>query len=313
MLLALLSLLAASLLLLPAGVAGAPPFGSADDLPPHPRLRVNDCHLAAINRTIQTDPTAKAYFEGLVVYGEMLLYAPLVNTTRFAMTQARTTLAREYNLGLLWRLTGDDRFAARAAQELLHVATNCTTWDPAGLVLAETVHAVAIGFDWLYHYLSPAQRQTIVAGVTRLGFDEALAKYPHAFWANCTFNWGMVTNGGLAIGALAFLGEPVAAANASAVLSKALAGLRLPFRSFAPHGAWHEGSMYWGYTSEYAVATTEALRGVYGSDHGLSAASGFNETALFRLHMNGPSQNSFDFGDSNGYVYNEGSDPSLFM
>ena len=29
--------------------------------------------------------------------------------------------------------------------------------------------------------------------------------------------------------------------------------------------------------------------------------------------MNGPSQNSFDFGDSNGYVYNEGSDPSLFM
>lgn len=229
------------------------------------------------------------------------------------MTQARTTLTREYNLGLLWRLTGDDRFAARAVRELLHAATDCTTWDPAGLILGEMVHAVAIGYDWLYHYLSPAQRQTIVAGVARLGFDEAVAQYPHAFWANCTFNWGVVTNGGLAIGALAFLDEPIAATNASIVLSKALVGVSQPFRSFAPHGAWHEGSMYWGYTSEYALATTEVLRGVYGSDHGLSAAPGFNETALFRLHMNGPSQNSFDFGDSNGYVYNEGSDPSLFM
>ena len=51
--------------------------------------------------------------------------------------------------------------------------------------------------------------------------------------------------------------------------------------------------MYWQYVAEYAVATTEALRGVYGHDHGLSGAPGFNETALFRLYMNGPSQASF--------------------
>jgi hypothetical protein len=310
----LLALLATSLLPAVAGSA-FPPFGSSENLPPHPRLRVNDSHLAAINRTIRTDPTAKAYFEGLVVYGEALLTAPLVNVlSPNGLTLARTLLTREYNLGLLWRLTGDERFAARATQELLYVVTNCTTWDPAGLSLGEMVHSVGVGYDWLYHYLSAEQRQIIVAGVARLGFNEAVTQYSkHAFWANCTFNWGVVTNGGLAIGALAFLDEPVAAANASAVLTKALVGLRLPFHSFAPHGAWHEGSMYWGYTSEYALASTESLRGVYRNDHGLSTAPGFNETALFRLHMNGPSQNSFDFGDSNGYVYNEGSDPSLFM
>lgn len=48
-----------------------------------------------------------------------------------------TTLTIQYNLGLLWRLTGDKRYAARAAAELLHVTTVCTTWDPYGLVLAE--------------------------------------------------------------------------------------------------------------------------------------------------------------------------------
>ena len=282
-------------------------------LPPHPRLRVNDSQLAALNHTIHTDPTARAYFEGMVAYGEALLEAPNVNCSSNLMTAARATLTREYNLGLLWRLTSDERFAARAAQELLHVSINCPTWDPVGLVLGEMLHAVAIGYDWLYAYLSVAQRQIIVSAVARLGFDEALRAYPHAFWANCTFNWGVVTNGGLAIGSLGFLDEPAAAANASAVLKKAVAGLRRPFGSFAPHGAWHEGSMYWGYTSEYALAATEALRGVFGSDYGLSASLGFNETVLFRLHMNGPSQNSFDFADSDGFLFNEGSDPSLFM
>ena len=151
-------------------------------------------------------------------------------------------------------------------------------------------HAVGLGFDWLYHYLSPAQRQAVVAGVSRMGFDEALAQYAkNAFWANCTFNWGVVVNGGLTVGGLAFADEPAVRDKVKSVLLKAAAGIQCPFSSFAPHGAWHEGSMYWQYVAEYAVATTEALRGVYdGDDHGLSDAPGFNETALFRLHMNGP-------------------------
>ena len=72
-------------------------------------VRDHDSHLAAIRRNIQTDPTAKAYFEGLVVYGETLLAAPSVNCT--GLTSSRWTLSMEYNLGLLWRLTGDKRCA----------------------------------------------------------------------------------------------------------------------------------------------------------------------------------------------------------
>ncbi len=281
--------------------------GGASELPPHPRLRLNDSRLAALNHTIHTDPTAKAYFDGLVTYGEAWLTEPHVDCTAAHMsnTQSRTTLTVQYNLGLLWRLSGDVRFAERAAQELLHVTTNCTTWDPYGLVLAEMTHAVGLGYDWLYSYLSPGQREAIVAGVSRMGFGEALLQYSkNVFWANCTFNWGIVTNGGLTIGGLAFLDEPIAATNASAVLAKAAVGIQCPFGSFAPHGGWHEGSMYWQYVAEYAVATTEALRGIYGDDHGLSDSPGFNETALFRLHMNGPSQSSFDFGDSDGALAN---------
>jgi hypothetical protein len=100
------------------------------------------------------------------------------------------------------------------------------------------------------------------------------------------------------VGGLAFLDEPQLAANVSAVLAKAAVGVQCPFGSFAPHGGWHEGPMYWQYVAEYAQALTSSLRGVYGNDGGLSDVPGFNETALFRIHMNGPSQQPFDFGDS---------------
>jgi hypothetical protein len=62
--------------------------------------------------------------------------------------------------------------------------------------------------------------------------------------------------------------------------------------------------MYWQYVAEYAQAVTESLQGVYGDDYGLAEAPGFNETALFRIYMNGPSQNSFDFGDCDGDITN---------
>ena len=163
----------------PHSAESSPGFTSA--LPPHPRLRVNDAHLAALNQTIHRDATAQAYFRGLVEVGESLLQQPIIDCGKGAdmLGAARTVLNREYSLGLLWRLTGDIRFAQRAVDELLQATTNCSNWDPFGLVLAEMTHAVGIGFDWLHDYLSASQRAMIVDGVTRLGFNEALVQYAH--------------------------------------------------------------------------------------------------------------------------------------
>ena len=108
-------------------------------LPPHPRLRLNDTQLDQLNRTIQSDATAKAYFDGLHDAGSAMLSEPVVVCSGDLLGAARTVLGREYTLGLLWRLTGDNRFAERAVAEMLHVTTNCSTWDPFGLVLAEMV------------------------------------------------------------------------------------------------------------------------------------------------------------------------------
>ena len=133
-----------------------------------------------------------------------------------------------------------------------------------------------------------------MAGVTALGFDEALKDYAKGeFWTNCTFNWtfnwGVVTNRGLIVGALAFLEDT---SNASVVISNAMIGIgihchdwhSLPFQLLRA-GRWKvvvtRGLFIdWQYVAEYAQAVTESLRGVYDYDHGLSESPGFNETGL---------------------------------
>lgn len=309
----------ASILLARAATAVAVPAGCWEPnvtprvyenhaLPPHPRLRLSNAQLASLNHTIASTDIARNYYTNMHARGVQMLSEPLVSCGAHddLLRAARTALGFQYTLGLLYRLSGDARFAKRAAQTLLHVTTNCTTWDPFGLALAEMTHAVGIGYDWLYAYLSAEEKATIVAGVAKLGLAQALHDYEHGeFWMNCTFNWGVVTNGGLTVGALAFVDEAGdVGTNASRVIANAKVGIYCPFTSFAPDGGWHEGFMYWQYVAEYAQAVTEALRGSLGHDYGLSEMHGFNQTGLFRLHMNGPSQEPFDFGDASGGLNN---------
>ena len=162
----------------------------AQGLPPHPRLRLNDSALQRLNATIHADSMAQRLFQSMHDRGVAMLDEPPANCSKGAdmLAASRAVLVKVYTLGMLFRLTHDERFGRRASAELLHVTTSCSTWDPFGLALAEMTHAVGIGYDWLWHFLSRQERATIVAGVTALGFDEALEDYAKGeFWTNCTF------------------------------------------------------------------------------------------------------------------------------
>ena len=111
---------------------GTIPTPQHQPLPPHPRLRLNDAQLQQMNATISSDANARSYFEGMHARGVQMLAEPLVECDS-GNDASRGALQVQYTLGLLWRLTGDDRFAARAVRELVHVTTDCTMWDPFGL------------------------------------------------------------------------------------------------------------------------------------------------------------------------------------
>lgn len=54
---------------------------------------------------------------------------------------------------MLWRLDNNATWAARAIKEMIHVTTDpaCADWNPGHFLdVAEMMHAVAVGWDWLH-------------------------------------------------------------------------------------------------------------------------------------------------------------------
>jgi hypothetical protein len=87
-------------------------------------------------------------------------------------------------LGLVYRMTNDKRFAERIKKTLLN-AVSQKTWEgkellqrtPAwkgGLGTAHNSFYMAIGFDCAYNYLTPSERKQIAEGIVRLGIKPAM-------------------------------------------------------------------------------------------------------------------------------------------
>jgi hypothetical protein len=266
----------------------------------HPRLIVLDPDVQRTKHAISTNPKLKEAFEALKRSGERMLTEPTVEYKLIGprlLAQSRAALNRIYTLAALYRLEGDVKFAERARRELL-AAANLPDWHPAHFLdTAEMCHAVAIGYDWLYHWLSPEDRQTLRKAIVEKGLRPSEPETAsHNWWMKVRHNWNQVCHGGIAIGALAVAeDEPELAAR---IVRRAVAYVPFAMREYGPDGGWAEGPGYWGYATSYTVYFLAALETALGTDFGLSSLPGFRETGMFRLHFVGPTGLTFNYADA---------------
>lgn len=157
--------------------------------PPHPRLRLNATGVARTRAAIGADPRSQQLWADLLVRSEQIMSDPMPSPASLLSSLQNDI----YPLGLRYRLstntTERSRLAKRAAAELVAV-TQLEAWsqktemgDVRFLTIAETMHGVAIGYDWFYHDLSATQRATIEDGLFRCGLGAALTCYSY----NCTW------------------------------------------------------------------------------------------------------------------------------
>ena len=119
---------------------------------------------------------------------------------------SRIALKRIYYLSYAYRMTGDQKYALRAEQEMLAVS-HFTDWNPTHFLdVGEMVMALAIGYDWLYDSLQPDTRRVVREAIIAKGFDAA-KNTRHAWFYTAKNNWNSVCNSGLAYGALALFEE----------------------------------------------------------------------------------------------------------
>jgi hypothetical protein len=294
-----------AMLFMVMGLAPAPACkaeGSLDKLNKmHPRLLFTDNDLPAIRRAVKSEPFAKQQYQELLARGEALLDVPpdkyeIGGPEHTLLAVARDVEDRVITLAALYRITGDQRFATRATQEMLSAASYPNWFPWHFLDTAELTTAIGIGYDWLYNTLSPQDRKTVHDALVTKGIDPWLALNA-AGKAHYLNNWAQVCNGGETIGALAIADEDPA--RAEQVISYARTAMTEIMQLFAPDGGFEEGPGYWTYATIYNVLYINSLETALGTDFGASDSPGFSLTPEYRIQATGPTNLFANFGDAN--------------
>jgi hypothetical protein len=275
----------------------------------HPRLLATGGELAGLREELQRDSPRGGLARAVVGQAEVMLdLAPVTRTLtgRRLLGVSRQALKRVITLALAHHLTGEARFAHRAAEEMLAVAA-FSDWNPSHFLdVAEMTLALAIGYDWLFPQLGADSRSAIRGAIVDKGLALQLES-GHTGWVEATNNWGQVCHGGLTAGALAVLeDEPDIAAR---TVHSALHNVTHSMAVYAPKGSYPEGPGYWAYGTTYNVVLIAALESVLSTDFGLSQAPGFDVTGQYPAVATGSSGLFFNYADGGS---RRGPLPALF-
>lgn len=279
----------------------------------HPRLFGSPREFAKIRKEIAEDATRATKYDSVRTAAKELLSTEpskyeLPDGIRL-LEVSRQVLDRVTKLAFIYQVEPDRRFADQAAERAwkeLEAAANFPDWNPKHFLdTAEMAHAFGLGYDWLYDYLSPAQRKKLRDAIVNYSFTPFIAEqakttgilkdWPKPLYPN---NQNFVSNGGVGIAALA-IGDEVGD-KAKQVLYLAVKSLNnYGMRWYEPDGGWPEGPTYWAYGTSYLVAFLASLETSVGTDFGLSEHKGFSKTADFPIYLTSPIKKTFNYGDSN--------------
>lgn len=288
----------------------------------HPYLLITPEKEISVKTAIIEDSVWANYHTKLIEGADKALSMPLCEKKTSGKKQKLLKVAREYLRRMtLWsyayRMTGDDKYAVRAAEEIKNVAS-FSDWNPKHFLdAAEITTGMAVAYDSMYDFYDDSTKIIIEEAIVNKGLLPSLdPKYNN--WLKRVNNWNQVCNGGMVMGALAVKSKYPELSDT--IVKRSVESIKLAMASYAPCGAYPEGFMYWGYGTTYNLLMIDALKNVYGTDFGLSQMPGFLNTASFIQNIVLGDGVAFNYGDcensgrlnpSTFWFAAENQDPSL--
>lgn len=289
----------ALVLLAPASAQERVYAPSAKMLKTHPRLFMPKGEERDVKKSVKSTPYWNEVNSFILAQADLMLEKPLLEKNvvgRRLLGVSREALARVTYLSYAYRTTGDEKYAAKAVEEMLTVS-KFDDWNPSHFLdVAEMTATLAIGYDWLYAYLPATSRLIIADAIIEKGLKTSLVEKNNAQWIENKNNWNQVCHSGLALGAMAIWeNEPELAQQ---IVARSVNNIRIPMGNYAPDGAYAEGGNYWEYGTLFNVLLIDALNGMFGSDYGLTQAEGFDKTFGYISHMITPRGGLYCYGDN---------------
>lgn len=265
----------------------------------HPRIMADKARFEEIKRNIANDETAKKWYEQLKKSTDAMLDGTDPSYYKDGQDRFNVNAGIKNVLGqtgLMYQLTGDEKYAERGVRSLLN-ACSFKDWDPSGFLgTSNMLCAVAIGFDWLYDYMTDEQRQTVLAAIKEKGFVPIMEDYNNTprkrsfMWAQAgrPDNWQIFCNGGGISLALAVCDEESVEDIATEVLGNAVEHVKRSVNQFGPDGAWYEGPSYWAFLMIPFAQFVSSLEYAAGDTFGYMDIPGVSETGYYMSGVTGP-------------------------
>lgn len=195
-------------------------------------------------------------------------------------------------LAIAYHLTKDQRYLDTAYAHMKTIA-EFPDWNPAHhLDHGEMMAAYGVGYDWLYNFFTPEQREVLEKGMSNNGFYDSVpafqslsTKQSNAYKIGT--NHGIVCCGGAFVGAMAFYDAmPEAAAY---VASNAMRGMEYCMYNWGPGGSWFEGAGYWELTMQFTAKFLSTCESVFDkTDFGWTNLDGLEYSAVTELQAQSP-------------------------
>ena len=267
----------------------------------HPRILANASEFESLRLKIKSNPTYEGWYKSVKEDADKIL-----NMTVVKKPERHTLLSRMLSLGMVYKISGDKKYAQRALLEM-QAYSNLEHWNPTTqfLDVGYISKGMAVGFDWFYDYLSTEQKDKITKAIC----DKVLKLIMLAYQNPDTFepyqntkitgfdNWNASCNTGAIMAALAVCDENSVGMLGGEVVKNGVYYWQNYLKEFAPDGACNEGVGYWYWGVQSMVEGLATLESAVGTDYGLSKSPGFACTPYFSIYLTGPT-GSFDFGNA---------------
>ena len=161
------------------------PLCGASPIPGHPRLLVSDKDWERLPSRMEADPAVAEVISTCISRADAILGKENLTyklTGRRMLSVSRNAIERILDLSAAWKVTSERKYLERCRTELLGLSA-MKDWHPSHhLDTAEMQTAVAIGYDWLYADLQPAERAMCEKALRDKALRPATELYADDVW-----------------------------------------------------------------------------------------------------------------------------------